>query len=180
MKKISTKQIIYVALFVALAAVMSQIFVPVPGGVPFTLQPWAINLAGLILGPKLGALSALIYITLGALGAPVFTPGPLGFIRIIGPWGGFLLMHPVMAYLSGFGAKKHIGLAVFFTGLGVFIGLTGGAVQFMLVNNITLGAAFAVAFIPFIPEAIMRTIITPVFAKIINSALAKSGVAIQD
>ena len=56
----------------ALLAVLSQISIPLPTGVPITLQTFAVALCGYILGPALGALSVLVYLALGAIGLPVF------------------------------------------------------------------------------------------------------------
>ena len=70
----STKSIILVGMFAAVLAVMSQIAIPMPSGVPMTLQTFAVALAGAVLGWKLGALSALVYLLLGAAGVPHF-PG---------------------------------------------------------------------------------------------------------
>lgn len=178
MKKLSTKQMIYIALFVALISVMAQISVPGPGGIPFTLQPWGINLAGLILGPYLGALATIIYVILGAVGAPVFAGGNSGFGILVGPSGGFLWTFPIMAYFSGLFAQKNIALSITGVAIGVIIGFAGGVFQLMIHNNLTFAVALAHGFIPFIPEAILRITITPVFAKIINTALVKSGVTI--
>ncbi|MGH7678442.1 MAG: biotin transporter BioY, partial [Gemmatimonadaceae bacterium] len=75
---------------VALAAA-SQIAMPIPGTpVPMTLQPLVVVLAGLMLGPKLGAASMVLFLAVGAAGAPVFAPGGApGVLRLIGPTGGY-------------------------------------------------------------------------------------------
>jgi biotin transport system substrate-specific component len=89
------------ALLVALAA---QVSVPLPGTpVPMTLQPMAVLLVGGLLGARLGALSMLVYLAMGAAGLPVFTPTvPLyGIARLLGPTGGYLLAYPVAAWAVG-------------------------------------------------------------------------------
>ena len=83
-----------VVLGVALVTLAAQVSVPVPGTpVPMTLQPLAVLLVGGLLGPRLGAVSMISYLALGALGLPVFTPTvPLvGVARLMGPTGGYLL-----------------------------------------------------------------------------------------
>ena len=55
-RMIKTKSLIYCGLFTALIAVGAFIKIPVPV-VPFTLQYLFTMMAGLLLGPKLGALS---------------------------------------------------------------------------------------------------------------------------
>jgi biotin transport system substrate-specific component len=89
------------AILVALAA---QVAVPLPGTpVPMTLQPMAVLLVGGLLGARLGALSMVLYLAMGAAGLPVFTPTvPLvGIARLIGPTGGYLLAYPVAAWVVG-------------------------------------------------------------------------------
>src|SRR5207245_10439364 len=89
------------AVLVALAA---QVAVPLPGTpVPMTLQPMAVLLVGGLLGPRLGTLSMILDLAVGAAGLPVFTPTvPLvGFARLFGPTGGYLLAYPVAAWAVG-------------------------------------------------------------------------------
>src|SRR5213593_2891234 len=89
------------ALVVAGAA---QVSVPLPGTpVPMTLQPMAVLLVGGLLGPRLSALSMILYLAMGAAGLPVFTPTVplLGIARQIGPTGGYLLAYPVAAWAAG-------------------------------------------------------------------------------
>ena len=89
------------ALVVALAA---QVSVPLPGTpVPMTLQPMAVLLVGGLLGARLGAVSLILYLAMGAAGLPVFTPTvPLpGITRLLGPTGGYLLAYPIAAYVVG-------------------------------------------------------------------------------
>src|SRR5215472_18332131 len=44
--------------------------------VPLTLQPFAVLLLGLLLSPRLAAATLLAYLGEGAIGLPVFSPGP--------------------------------------------------------------------------------------------------------
>ncbi len=91
--------------FAAALAVASQVAVPLPGTpVPFTLQPLVVVLAGLWLGPRLGAASMILYLVAGAIGLPVFAaiPGlPQGIARFAGPTGGYLWAYPMAAWVAG-------------------------------------------------------------------------------
>lgn len=83
------------ALFVALELVSAKISIPLPGlTVAFTAQVCVTLCAGLMLGPRYGALSQAMYLALGLIGLPVFSLGG-------GP--GYVL-HPSFAYLLGFPA----------------------------------------------------------------------------
>src|SRR3954467_11410673 len=80
----------------------AQVSIPLPGTpVPMTLQPMAVLLVGGLLGARLGALSMILFLAMGAAGLPVFTPSPLllpGIARLFGQTGGYLLAYPVAAW----------------------------------------------------------------------------------
>jgi biotin transport system substrate-specific component len=104
-----SSQLFWILSFTALTAIAAQITIPVKP-VPFTLQTMMILLAGAFLGPKKGAYSQLIYLTLGAIGLPIFahTPdGLYGFARLFGPTGGYLLAFPAAAFLVGYLVQKN-------------------------------------------------------------------------
>ena len=89
--KMSVRDICYAGLFAAVIAVMAQISIPMPMGVPMTMQTFAITLAAVVLGSKLSTISSLIYIIMGAVGLPVLANFSGGFDKFVGPTGGFLL-----------------------------------------------------------------------------------------
>lgn len=95
------RRAVAVATFAALTAVGARMSVPLSGTpVPFTLQPVAVLLAGLLLGPILGAGSQFAYLALGAAGLPVFAAGG-GLAYLGGPTGGYLMAFPVAAAVAG-------------------------------------------------------------------------------
>ena len=80
------------ALFAALIAAGTFISIPLPfSPVPIVLQNLFTVLAGLILGPALGAAAVALYLAAGIIGAPVFAGATGGIVRLIGPTGGFLI-----------------------------------------------------------------------------------------
>lgn len=94
-------------------AVSAHVAFPLPfTPVPLTLQPLAVLLVGLFLGPVDGALAMVAYLLEGAAGLPVFSPtGPGGVLQILGPTGGFLMAYPVVALISGFVSRRLSGVA---------------------------------------------------------------------
>ena len=60
--KFSVRDICYAGLFAAVIAVMAQISIPMPLGVPMTMQTFAITLAAVVLGSKLSAIATLVYL----------------------------------------------------------------------------------------------------------------------
>jgi biotin transport system substrate-specific component len=85
---LTTREISYAALCTALIAGGALISIPV-GPVPFTLQVFSVLLTGLVLGPRLGALSVTAYLLLGLV-APVYAGGTSGLGILFGPAGGYL------------------------------------------------------------------------------------------
>lgn len=96
---IRNRKIILVSLFAALTAVGAFIKIPLPH-IPITLQTLVVIMSGNLLGYKFGALSQLLYLTVGLLGVPIFAYGG-GPGYIFQPSFGYLLGYPVGAFLIG-------------------------------------------------------------------------------
>ena len=82
-----TKSMVYVALFAALTAVLSQISIPMPAGIPLTLQTFAIAFAGFYLGFGKGLQCVFVYVLLGVCGVPVFASFTGGAAKLVGGYG---------------------------------------------------------------------------------------------
>jgi biotin transport system substrate-specific component len=145
--------IIGVVGFAAMMAVGAQIAIPIPGTpVPFTLQPLAVVLAGLCLGPVAGAASMVLYLLIGALGAPVFSPiGAPGVLRLIGPTGGYLLAAPAGAAIAGLVSRRFPAFAgrMLAAFLGIATLYVGGVAQLELLTG-SLERAAAMGTVPFV------------------------------
>jgi biotin transport system substrate-specific component len=137
---------------VALAAA-SQVAIPIPGTpVPMTLQPLAVVLAGLWLGPVAGATSMALYIVCGALGLPVFAPvGAPGVLRLIGPTGGYILAYPVAAFVAGaIGARvPSLGGRLLAAIVGISLIHLGGIAQLALLTG-SVATAATLGSLPFV------------------------------
>ena len=100
-----TIQVAAVLFITALTAAAAQISIPLPfTPVPFTLTPMIVLLGGVVLGPRLGMASQVLYLLIGIAGFPVFAASPLlpqGIVRLLGPTGGYLMSYPVAALLTG-------------------------------------------------------------------------------
>jgi len=85
-----------------LVALMAQIAIPLPfSPVPITGQTFAVLLIGMVLGPKRGALSLLLYLFEGGVGLPFFAGGRGGGAVIAGPTGGYLFGFIAAAWVVG-------------------------------------------------------------------------------
>ena len=180
---ISSKDITQIAVMVAIIIALSQIMMPLPGGVPFTLQTMAVMLAGIILGPIKGSLSVLIYIFMGAIGLPVFAGFSGGFSIILGPHGGYIIGFAAASVIIGlFSMTKKKDKKVLFyikllTGIliGQFIIFLFGTLWIMQVFGIVnFQAAAAIAVTPFIIPEIIKTILAIIFGVKIKTALKRN------
>ena len=75
---------------VAFLAVISQISIPTVFSVPITLQIFALTLVGYLFSWEKSMLVVLIYISLGAVGIPVFANFQGGIFHLISYTGGFV------------------------------------------------------------------------------------------
>lgn len=91
-----------VAIFAAIVAVLG---LPgsfsVAGGVPITVQTLGVMLAGAVLGPWLGALSMVVFMTLVGLGMPLLAGGRGGVGVFFGPSAGYLVGWIAGAFVIG-------------------------------------------------------------------------------
>ncbi|MCI8834122.1 MAG: biotin transporter BioY [Ruminococcus sp.] len=157
-KKISIQDICSIGIMTAVTAVMAQISIPMPLGVPMTMQTFAVTLAGVILGAKRGAISMAVYVLLGAVGVPVLANFSGGFQHLIGPTGGFLLSFPIMAYLIGMGTefRKRKGMFLLFLILGTVVNYVVGVVMFCLLMQSSLWTGISACVLPFLPTAVIK------------------------
>ena len=177
-KTFSTRTLCYVGIFTAIIAACAQIVIPQPGGVPFTLQAWAVALGGLVLGPKNGALAALVYVLLGAAGAPVFAAFTGGLGVIMRPTGGFILSFPIMALLAGLVAQKKLPWQWLGLAAGSLVNWTAGLLWFNGVTGLGLEVSFGYAVAPFILVGVVRTAVLPLISRSLKAALRKAQVPI--
>ncbi len=150
--KIKPLHIALCSLFAAITAVFSQIAIPI-GPVPINLATFSVLCSGLILGSRMGALSQIIYVLIGAVGAPVFSMMRGGFGIILGPTGGYIIGYIIAAFVSGIIAEKrnYRLLAILFS---LFVGYLAytipGLVWYMAFTGSPLTEALYVCFFPFI------------------------------
>lgn len=105
-----TIRVASVLFITVLTAAAAQISFPLPfTQVPFTFQPMVVLVGGLVLGPRLGFASQVLYLMAGIAGLPVFAASatlPPGFWRLVGPTGGYLMAYPLAAFAVGYLAER--------------------------------------------------------------------------
>lgn len=157
-----------VAAFVLLTAIGARISVPmVP--VPMTMQTLAVSLAGLLLGARLGALSQITYLALGAAGLPVFAQG-IGLPALLGPTGGYLLAFPAAAAFTGWAAARvrHAGpagtaLLALVTFAGTLVVFAGGWAQ-LVVLGLSPQHALQAGVLPFLAGDVVKVMLAVLIA----------------
>jgi len=182
--KIKLKQIILIGILAAITAVLSQISLRIPvSPVPITMQFVAVFLAGLLLGPKSGALSQVVYLLLGVTGLPVFANFEAGPGVFLSAKGGFLISFPIMAFIIGLiveaaGGKKEAPTPAIAAALlsGAAVCYILGAAWISLIAKIPILKAVAVGVVPFVLIDLVKVVLTAIVGKKLLSALARAGV----
>ena len=169
------------ALMAALTAVAAQIAIPLEP-VPFTLQVLAVVLAGLLLGPRYGALAMGIYLLIGAVGVPVFAGFRGGLGVVFGDTGGYLLAYPLASALAGLAAgatanapRRRALVAGFLWGsaaLAVIYAL--GATWLSILAGLSPGVALATGVLPFLVFDLIKVGLATLVAVAVAPAIATS------
>lgn len=145
------QKMVVTGVMAALLIVLSQISIPLPTGIPVTLQTLAVALCGYVLGPVLGTLSVGVYLALGAVGLPVFAGFSGGLGSFVGMTGGYLWAFLPMAFLCGLGARRGgKAWALLLGALGQAVCHLCGAFQFAAVMSLSPWQAFLTASAPYL------------------------------
>ena len=168
-------RMVVAGVFAALLAVLSQISIPLPTGIPVTLQTFAVALCGFALGPGLGAAAVGVYLALGAVGVPVFAGFSGGIGSFVGMTGGYLWAFLPMAFLCGLGARqKNRALALTVGFLGLVICHLCGSFQFALVSAVSPWNAFLLASAPYLLKDAASLVVAYLAAVAILRSLEKA------
>ena len=154
----STRDMAYIALFVAVNAVCA--WITIPSTIPFTMQTFGIFFTLNALGGKKGAAAVSIYILLGIAGAPVFSGFKGGIGAIMSATGGYIIAFfaaaAVYAAITAISDKAAVKIASCF--LGLIICYVFGTLWFVYVFGKGTGSfvsALTICVVPFvIPDTI--------------------------
>lgn len=151
--RISTKFMVLAGVFAAVTGILSQISIPLPSGVPVTMQTFAVALTAYVLGAKLGTAAIGIYLLLGAMGLPVFAGFGGGLGVLVGMTGGFLWGFLWLALCCGYATSLKHSAAAWALSLA---GLAGchllGVSQFMAVTGRGLSESFLMVSLPYLAK----------------------------
>jgi biotin transport system substrate-specific component len=177
MKNLKTKEITLCALFASLTAILSQITIPI-GPVPINMAHLSVFLAAGLLGSRLGALSQLTFVLMGAAGLPVFSGFNGGLTRIAGPTGGYIISYVVSAYVIGwilerFGKRTVKALAISILA-GWLVTYAFGTLWFTYITHTSFTAALSLCVIPFLPGDLLKTCIIIILVRRLYSVFQRT------
>lgn len=125
--------------------------------IPFTLQTYALLLIIFLMPPWVSIIVVALYLLLGILGLPVFSPGKSGWKTIEGITGGylwgFLALSIVFVYLKR--PVVRLWRLFYLAVIGHGIILLCGVLQFTVQRNLLL--ALDKGFYPFIVPALLKS-----------------------
>ena len=117
------KQVLMVVLGIAALALTAKIQVFLPGNpVPITLTTFAVLTIGAAYGARLGLVTVLGYLALGAMGATVFAGEKAGLTYMMGGTGGYLVGYALAAAALGAAARAGWDRSVLKMALAMLIG----------------------------------------------------------
>lgn len=181
--KLTTLAMVQIALCTALICVSAQLAIPLPIGVPFTLQVLMVMLTALILKPLYSVISLLLYVLLGVVGLPVFSGAKSGIGTILSPTGGFIIGFVLAAFfvslLKGvlgrkLGGKLTVVCCIIVTVIiGIPVMYIPGIALYMVYTGADLVSAIVTLTSVFILLDIAKCVIASLIAVPLNKALAK-------
>ncbi|MEL5989889.1 biotin transporter BioY [Microbacterium phosphatis] len=168
--RLEARDLARIAIFAALIVVLGVAGqIPLPTGVPVTLQTLAVMLAGIVLGPKRGALAVLVVVVLAAVGLPVLSGGRGGLGVFVGPSAGYLFGWIPGVIVTGLIARAGArGISWWRALLGAVVGgilvvYTVGTVGLSLVLGLSPADA-ALSNVVFLPGDLAKAVVAMLLA----------------
>ncbi|MED4730062.1 biotin transporter BioY [Aneurinibacillus migulanus] len=178
MRSENVKMLILSALFCAFIAVSAQISFSFIPQVPFTLQNFAIALIPIMLGRRYGTIAVLLYLLLGAIGAPVFAQFMAGLGIIVGKTGGYLIGYAVAVFVIGtmLKGKDITFLRAFLANIvGLIIIYALGVTQLKFVTHLPWSQAFGIGMGLFIIPDLIKIAAASYIGVLVRRRLASAG-----
>ncbi len=175
-----TTYLILCALFAALTAVGAWISIPLPfTPVPVTLATMVTSLAGGLLGPRYGSMSMVVYVLLGAAGAPFFHNFTGGAGIIAGPTGGYIVGYIFSALICGIlidinkNRKQSFLWIVLSITAGLFACYLLGTLWFIMSTGTGLVPSILMCVVPFLPGDALKIIASALLIKKLRPVIFK-------
>jgi biotin transport system substrate-specific component len=172
------RAVILVALGTALLALSAKVNLPLPY-VPMTLQTLVVLVIGAAYGWRLGTMTIIAYLALGAIGLPVFA-GPVGGLApLTGPTAGYLYGFVAAAFIAGWlserGWDRSVPRLFVAMGLGHIIILAAGFGWLAFGRKLGVEKAWLVGVAPFLAAALVKNALGAVLVPAIRRVLDRRG-----
>lgn len=175
-----TKSVIITGMFAAVLAILSPMAIPLPFGVPLTLQTFAVAMTAFVLGEKRGVTATGIYLLLGATGLPVFAGFAGGTGVLMGMTGGFLVGFLPMAMLCGVSSRqRHLWCRILLSAVGLFCCHLLGVLHFMKVMDTGFAEAVMLSSAPYLIKDAVMMIAAYAVAGTVRRSLRTTGILQQ-
>lgn len=176
---LSVKEMAITALMTAVICILGPWALNIPiSPVPISLCSMGIYFVLSVLGIKLGTISVLLYVLLGAVGLPVFSNFSGGFGKLMGPTGGYIIGYLFLALICGFFIQKFpekLLLHVLGFVLGTVVLYAFGTFWLKVQTGMTFPAALMAGVIPYIPGDIVKLILAMALGYPLKAQLKKAG-----
>lgn len=178
-KTFTTQTITMVGMLTAVLSVLSILEIPMPSGVPITLQTFAVALCGYVLGHKKGTLSVALYLFLGFLGVPVFTGMSGGIDKLFGFTGGFLYGFLFLAFFCGIGIRLPNKILTVLSGcIGLLICHVFGALHYSVIADMKFIPAFLLVSVPYLVKDVLSVMGAYLVSLAVRKSLGRAGITI--
>lgn len=179
--KVTTKDMVYIALFTSIMIVCA--FITIPFAIPFTLQTFALFTIIGILGTKRAFISVLLYLLLGAVGLPVFSGFRGGIGHLFGATGGYLLGFLLTTLISGFlmklfskKRKSNVLSHCFSMLIGLIACYAFGTAWYLLLytnstENISIVSVLSLCVFPFVLPDILKIVLSAYVTKLLKKRI---------
>ena len=176
---LSVKEMAITALMTAVICILGPWALNIPiSPVPISLCSMGIYFVLSVLGIKLGTISVLLYVLLGAVGLPVFSNFSGGFGKLMGPTGGYIIGYLFLALICGLFIQKFpekLLLHVLGFVLGTVVLYAFGTFWLKVQTGMTFPAALMAGVIPYIPGDIVKLILAMALGYPLKAQLKKAG-----
>lgn len=165
------------AAFSAAMAILAPWSVPL-GPVPLSLCTLVIYLSAWLLAPGRAAAATAVYVSMGAVGLPVFSGFLGGMGRLVGPTGGYILGYLPLSVICALSAKRFAPrrwLCMLGMVLGTVVLYVVGTAWFCVQTGTPVEGALAVCVLPFLPGDLIKMAVALLLGPVLRDRLSRTG-----
>ncbi len=165
------------ALLTAVMAVLAQLAIPMPSGIPLTLQTFGAALCAYLGGFKRGISAMFVYLMAGAAGVSLFSNFRGGIGILLGHTGGFLWGFLFLAACCGLGAIcSHKGTAVLLGCAGLMGCHLCGIMQYAITAGMGFTESFLLISLPYLAKDLFSVTAAYFASAAIRRGLKSAGI----